>query len=206
MSDLYLKFRYFVLLITTALFVGCSESTLESNAFKALRPVIKDPSSYELISIEAVDSLTEYDNINNAIRQHEEMQEVTLSLIKDAISSAEGKKDMSDNLKQIEQYFIDVKTDSALISFLDRKLVVASKMRICAIKYVYRFRYLNDAGLKSPGMYYFWAKPDGTVIQLVEKEEKLDPAPISIPGYEELLNEAIDMAILKKDSIEASVE
>ncbi len=66
MSDLYLKFRYYVLLITAALFVGCSESTLESNAFKALRPVIKDPSSYELISIEAVDSLSEYDNISVA--------------------------------------------------------------------------------------------------------------------------------------------
>lgn len=179
------------------------ESTLEANAFKALRPVIKDPSSYELISIEAVDSLTEYQNIDNAIRQHERMQEITLSLIEETIKSAEGKKDVSDELKSIDQYFIDVKTDSALISFLDRKLGMANKSRVCAIKYVYRFRYLNDAGLKAPGMYYFWAKPDGTVLQLEDKEEKLDVSPVTIPGYEKLMEEAIDMAILKKDSIEA---
>lgn len=206
MRGLLLIIRYFVLLATALIAVGCSETTLEANAFKALRPVIKDPSSYELISIEAIDSLTEYDNINNAIHQHEHMQELTLSLIEEAIKEGKGKKDASEELKMIDQYFIDVKTDSALISFLDRKLVVASKKRICAIKYVYRFRYLNDAGLMAPGMYYFWAKPDGTVMQLVEQEDRLDPAPVSIPGYDELLNEAIDMAILKKDSIEAIFE
>ncbi len=182
------------------------KSTLEANAFSALRPVLKDPSSYELISIEAIDSLSEYDNINNAIQQHLHMQEITLSLIDEAVKSAQGKKDVSEELKKIDQYFIDVKTDSALIAFLDRKLVVASKNRICAIKYVYRFHYLNDAGLTSPGMYYFWAKPDDTVLQLVEKEESLDVSPVSIPGYEQLMEEAIDMAILKKDSIEASFE
>lgn len=187
-------------------FSSCLESTLEANAFKALRPAIKDPSSYELISIESVDSLTEYDNINNAIQQHVHMQEITLSLIDEEIKSAEGKTDMSEQLKKIDQYFIDVRTDSALISFLDRKLGVASKARVCAIKYVYRFRYLNDAGLMSPGMFYFWAKPDDTVIQMTEKEENLDPAPVTIPGYEELMDEAIEMAILKKDSIEASFE
>lgn len=179
------------------------ESTLEANAFKALRPMIKDPSSYELISIEPVDSLTEYDNILNSIKQHERMQDVSLSLIDEVIKSSEGKKDLTEELKQIDQYFIDVKTDSALIAFLDRKLAMASK-RVCAIKYVYRFRYLNDAGLTAPGMYYFWAKPDDSVIQLAEKEELLDVSPVSIPGYEQLMNEAIDMAILKKDSIEAS--
>jgi len=41
---------------------------------------------------------------------------------------------------------------------------------------------------------------------MTEKEENLDPAPVSIPGYEELMDEAIQMAILKKDSIEASFE
>lgn len=198
--------KIFISILACLCFGSCSESTLEANAFKALRPVLKDPSSYELISIEAVDSLTEYDNINNAIKQHVHMQEVSLSLIDDAIKSAEGKKDVTDELKKIDQYFIDVKTDSALISFLDRKLKVASKHRICAIKYVYRFRYLNDAGLTSPGMYYFWAKPDDTVIELVEKESQLDVSPVSIPGYEALMDEAIDMAILKKDSIEASFE
>lgn len=187
-------------------FSSCLESTLEANAFKALRPVIKDPSSYELISIEPVDSLTEFDNINNAIQQHVHMQEITLSLIDEEFKSAEEKKDKSEELKRIDQYFIDIRTDSALISFLDRKLSVASKARVCAIKYVYRFRYLNDAGLMSPGMFYFWAKPDDTVIQLAEKEGSLDPAPISIPGYEELMKEAIEMAILKKDSIEACFE
>lgn len=189
--------------ITCLFFSSCMESTLEANAFKALRPMIKDPSSYELISIEPVDSLTEYDNILNSIKQHERMQDVSLSLIDEVIKSSEGKKDLTEELKQIDQYFIDVKTDSALISFLDRKLAMASK-RVCAIKYVYRFRYLNDAGLTAPGMYYFWAKPDDTVIQLAEKEELLDVSPVSIPGYEQLMNEAIDMAILKKDSIEAS--
>ncbi|MBP5704992.1 MAG: hypothetical protein J6X12_09930 [Paludibacteraceae bacterium] len=179
---------------------------MEANAFKALRPTIKDPSSYKLISIEAVDSLTEFENINNAIMQHVHMQELTLSLIDDEIKSAEGKTDKSEELKKIDQYFIDVRTDSALISFLDRKLGMASRARVCAIKYVYRFRYLNDAGLMSPGMFYFWAKPDDTVIQLAEKEENLDSAPVSIPGYEELMEEAIEMAILKKDSIEACFE
>lgn len=193
-------------LLTLLSFNSCWESTLEANAFNALRPALKDPSSYELISIEAVDSLTEYDNINNAIRQHEHMQELTLSLIDDEIKSAEGKTDKSEELKKIDQYFIDIRTDSALISFLDRKLNMASKIRVCAIKYVYRFRYLNDAGLMSPGMFYFWAKPDDTVIQLVEKEKKLDSSPVSIPGYEELMEESIEMAILKKDSIEASFE
>lgn len=193
-------------LLTLLSFNSCWESTLEANAFNALRPALKDPSSYELISIEAVDSLTEYDNINNAIRQHEHMQELTLSLIDDEIKSAEGKTDKSEELKKIDQYFIDIRTDSALISFLDRKLNMASKIRVCAIKYVYRFRYLNDAGLMSPGMFYFWAKPDDTVIQLVEKEKNLDSSPVSIPGYEELMEESIEMAILKKDSIEASFE
>ncbi len=187
-------------------FSSCLESTLEANAFKALRPVIKDPSSYELISIEPVDSLTEFDNICNAIQQHVHMQEITLSLIDEEFKSAEEKKDKSEELKRIDQYFIDIRTDSALISFLDRKLGMASKMRVCAIKYVYRFRYLNDAGLVSPGMFYFWAKPDDTVIQLAEKEENLDSVPVSIPGYEELMDEAIEMAILKKDSIEACFE
>lgn len=201
------NFYIVILTIFTCLsFSSCTETTLESNAFKALRPVIKDPSSYELISIEAIDSLSEYDNINHAIQQHLHMQEMTLSLIDETVKSAQGKKDVSDELKKIDQYFIDVKTDSALISFLDRKLVVASKMRICAIKYAYRFRYLNDSGLTAPGMYYFWAKPDGTVIQLEEKEEKLSTSPVSIPGYEQLMDEAIDMAILKKDSIEASFQ
>ncbi len=194
------------LFLTFLSFSSCWESTLEANAFKALRPAIKDPSSYELISIEPVDSLTEYDNINNAIRQHVHMQEITLSLIDEEIKNAVGKADMSEQLKKIDQYFIDVRTDSALISFLDRKLGIASKVRVCAIKYVYRFRYLNDAGLMSPGMFYFWAKPDDTVIQLVEKEESLDSSPVSIPGYEELMEESIEMAILKKDSIEASFE
>lgn len=193
-------------ILTCFCFSSCTETTLEANAFKALRPYIKDPSSYELISIEVIDSLSEYDNINNAIQQHVRMQEVSLSLIDDAIKSAEGKKDVSDELKKIDQYFIDVKTDSALISFLDRKLVAASKSRVCAIKYVYRFRYLNDAGLTAPGMYYFWATPDGSILQLVEKEESLDASPVSIPGYEQLMEEAIDMAILKKDSIEASIQ
>ena len=195
-----------VVFLISLSFSSCMESTLEANAFKALRPAIKDPSSYKLISIQAVDSLTEYDNIYNAIQQHVHMQEMTLSLIDDEIQSAEGKTDISDELKKIDQYFIDIRTDSALISFLDRKLGVASKMRVCAIKYAFRFRYLNDAGLMSPGMFYFWAKPDDTVIQMTEKEENLDPAPVSIPGYEELMDEAIQMAILKKDSIEASFE
>ena len=68
-------------------FSSCLESTLEANAFKALRPAIKDPSSYELISIEPVVSLTEYDNINNAIQQHVHMQEITLSLIDEEIKN-----------------------------------------------------------------------------------------------------------------------
>jgi len=199
------KFYCILLTILTCLsFSSCTETTLEANAFKALRPVIKDPSSYELISIEPIDSLSDYDNIDNAIKQHMHMQEATLSLIDDEVKNAEGKKDISEELKRIDQYFIDVKTDSALISFLERKLVVASKMRTCAIKYAYRFRYLNDAGLTAPGMYYFWAKPDGTVIQIEEKEEKLSVSPVTIPGYDQLMEETIDMAILKKDSIEAS--
>ena len=199
-------FGILFLFLTFLSFSSCWESTLEANAFKALRPTIKDPSSYKLISIEAVDSLTEFENINNAIMQHVHMQELTLSLIDDEIKNAEGKTDKSEELKKIDQYFRDVRTDSALISFLDRKLGMASRARVCAIKYVYRFRYLNDAGLMSPGMFYFWAKPDDTVIQLAEKEENLDSAPVSIPGYEELMEEAIEMAILKKDSIEACFE
>ena len=101
-------FGILFLFLTFLSFSSCWESTLEANAFKALRPAIKDPSSYELISIEPVDSLTEYDNINNAIRQHVHMQEITLSLIDEEIKSAEGKTDKSEELKKIDQYFIDI--------------------------------------------------------------------------------------------------
>lgn len=193
-----------IFVLTCLFFSSCKETTLEANAFKALRPIIKDPSSYQLISIEAIDSLTEYDNINNAINHHIHMQEMTLALIDETIKEAETKKDMSEELKMIDRYFIEVKTDSALISFLDKKLPLANKNRPCAIKYAYRFRYLNDDGLMAPAMYYFWATPDDNVIQLTEKEASLDSSPVSIPGYDELMKEAVYMAQLMKDSIETS--
>lgn len=202
MKFFHFIFRYIFLLITVVILTGCSETTLEANAFKRLRPSLKDPDSYKLISIEAIDTLTEYDNINNAIIEHERMQEMTLALIDEALAIGENKKDATEELKRIDQYFIDIRTDSSLISFLERKLQTASKYRVCAIKYTYRFRYLNDAGLMAPGMYYMWANPDGTVIQLAETEKKLDPSPITIPGYEKLMEDVIDMAILMKDSIE----
>ncbi len=166
------------------------DDILKKNAETYVKEKMNDPSSYEFVKLELMDSITFNENIEYRKNYFSGNMEYDQSLLerqeghKTEIPSIYNEKDIEELKAKIEKNErILSKIDSLTTLLGDRKNEVAS------YTYIFSFRGNNALGAKILNEYVVQTDPapDFKIINMTDDKDKIFLNPNDFPGYREMI-------------------
>lgn len=176
--------------------ISCAEKQatqdeiVRKNAEEYLQPKLNDPSSYEFVKIELLDSVLYSDNVNyrrekfqkefekdkeNLERQERYKTETS------SMYSEEEVTELNEKIKKNEKILYEINS-------LETKLG-DGKSSVASYTYVFNFRGNNALGAKVLNEYIVQTKPkpELTIINMTDDKDKVILNPNDFPGYREMI-------------------
>lgn len=175
---------------------SCSEKQLsqdeivKKNAEEYVKEKMNDPSSYEFVKLELLDSITFNDNIDyrkdyfNRDMEYDRSSLEMQESYKTEIPSMYNEKD-------VEELNAKIAKNERILSKIDSlaTLLGARKNEVASYTYVYSFRGNNALGAKILNEYIIQTDPmpDFKIINMTNDKDKLFLNPNDFPGYREMI-------------------
>nr|DAN18506.1 MAG TPA: TRAF PROTEIN, TRAO PROTEIN, TRAN ADHESION, BACTERIAL SECRETION.5A [Bacteriophage sp.] len=170
--------------ILTVFLASCSfgmhepskEDIVKNNIVAYLQDKLDDPQSYELVSLELIDSTTYLDNINYRKRDFE-----------DDIKSDERLSEIS---SEPDYYLKGINRSKRILAKIDSIQIALGDSVNCiaAYKFIFKFRSKNSFGAKVLNEYILQTtgKPSFDIIQMTNDPDKVYLNPNEFPGYRDM--------------------
>lgn len=179
----------FILSIFTlsTLFLSSCKSELEKRAYDSLHPILLNPKSYDLISIEKCEEISYFENISQAMKYHEEGTQETLVIIDSMLKESKTYADDYAYIETLDLLFRNLSVDSAMVEFLERESLADLSDYPIGTEYAYRFHAENEHGEIAPNLYYMYTDNKDSVYYV--GPEKYKPIIFDeIPLYQDTLD------------------
>ncbi|WP_121964705.1 hypothetical protein [Myroides sp. N17-2] len=175
---------------------SCSDKRLtkgeiiKKNVEVYLKEKMNDPSSYEFVKLELIDSIT----FSNNIEYRKDYFTRNIGYDKSSLERQEGYKTEIPSMydeKEVENLKTKIRRNEVILSKIDSLATILGnkKYEVASYTYFFSFRGNNALGVKILNEYIVQTNPapDFEIINITDNKDKIILNPNDFPGYREMM-------------------